>query len=142
MRFSTIFSAASPLPYTITTGFDNNGDTIFNDRPLGIGRNSVRGAWQRQVDMNLGWTLGLVKKKAGKSGSPGMIVITSDEASSGDFSVDTTHKYTLKFLVTARNVFNQTNFTNYVGVQTSPFFRQPIAADSPRRIELGMRFSF
>ena len=142
LRFSTIFLAASPLPYTITTGFDNNGDTIFNDRPFGIERNSERGAWQRQVDMNLGWTLGLVKKNAGKSGSPGMIVITSDEASSGDFSVDTKHKYSIKFSVTAKNVFNQPNFTNFVGVQTSPFFRQPVAADDPRRIEFGMRFSF
>ena len=142
LRFSTIYFVASPLPYTITTGFDDNGDTIFNDRPFGIGRNSVRGAWQRQVDMNLGWTIGLFKRKAGQTGSPGVIVITSDEAASGDFSADTTHKYTLKFSVIAKNVFNQPNFTNFVGVQTSPFFRQPVAADNPRRIEFGMRFSF
>ncbi|MGI8468343.1 MAG: hypothetical protein ACR2N3_07810 [Pyrinomonadaceae bacterium] len=141
LRLSTIFSAASALPYTITTGRDDNGDTIFNDRPFGIARNGERGAWQKQTDMTLGWTIGLFKKKNGQ-GKPGMIVITSDEASSGDFGVDTKHKYSLKFSVTARNVFNQPNFTNYVGVQTSPFFRQPIAADNPRRIELGMRFSF
>lgn len=142
LRFSTIFSAASPLPYTITTGFDNNGDTIFNDRPFGVERNGERGAWQRQVDMSLGWTIGLFSRKDDQTGKPGMIVVTSDEAASGDFGIDTKHKYSLKFSVTARNVFNQTNFTGYAGVQTSPFFGTPIAADNPRRIEFGMRFSF
>ena len=27
----------SGSPYTITTGFDDNGDSIFNDRPAGVG---------------------------------------------------------------------------------------------------------
>src|SRR5262249_13774412 len=34
------FRAQSGTPYTITTGLDNNGDGIFNDRPAGVGRNS------------------------------------------------------------------------------------------------------
>lgn len=130
------------MPYTITTGFDENGDTVFNDRPSGIGRNSERGVWQKQVDMSLGWTIGLVKRKDGKSGTPRMVVLTSAEASSGDIGIDTKHKYSLKLYTTAFNIFNQTNYTNYVGVETSPFFRQPIAADNPRRIEFGLRFSF
>ena len=29
-------------PYNITTGFDDNNDSIFNDRPAGVGRNSAR----------------------------------------------------------------------------------------------------
>jgi hypothetical protein len=37
---------SSALPYNITTGLDGNGDTVFNDRPAGIGRNSARGASQ------------------------------------------------------------------------------------------------
>lgn len=142
LNLSTIFSAASGLPYTITTGRDDNGDTIFNDRPFGVERNSQRGTWQKQVDLSLGKTFGLIRRKDGASNKPGMIVITSDDAASGDIGIDTKHKYSLKFSVTARNVFNQPNFTNYVGVQTSPFFRQPISADSPRRIDFGMRFSF
>ena len=34
---------SSGSPYTIHTGLDDNGDQIFNDRPAGVGRNSVRG---------------------------------------------------------------------------------------------------
>ena len=30
--------------YNLTTGRDDNGDAIFNDRPAGVGRNSLRGA--------------------------------------------------------------------------------------------------
>src|SRR5690349_9538975 len=35
-NISTIFQVTSALPYNITTGFDNNGDTVINDRPLAV----------------------------------------------------------------------------------------------------------
>src|ERR1051326_6032131 len=40
------FNASSASPYTILSGFDTNGDLIFNDRPAGVGRNSARGSPQ------------------------------------------------------------------------------------------------
>jgi hypothetical protein len=44
-------TARSALPYNITTGVDNNGDTFATDRPPGEGRNSGRGDpfWQTDV---------------------------------------------------------------------------------------------
>src|SRR5262249_50013756 len=30
-------------PYTFTTGFDDNGDTVINDRPFDVARNSATG---------------------------------------------------------------------------------------------------
>ena len=30
----------SGLPYNITTGFDDNDDTVSNDRPAGVGRDT------------------------------------------------------------------------------------------------------
>ena len=42
IQFSPFMIAQSGNPYNITTGLDNNGDTIFNDRPLrvtGLGPN-------------------------------------------------------------------------------------------------------
>src|SRR5258708_7147500 len=42
-RAGTIVSMNSGIPYNITTGFDDNGDTVPNDRPLGIGRNTGAG---------------------------------------------------------------------------------------------------
>lgn len=49
---------------------------------------------------------------------------------------------TMTFSVNFQNVFNHTNFTNYSGVLTSPFFGRPTNARNPRQIELGMRFNF
>lgn len=137
LSLSTIYLANSPLPYNITTGFDNNGDTIFNDRPFGVLRNSERGMWQRQIDTSLGWTVGFGKKDT-KSGS--VTIIAAGEE--GDSEIAINSKYTFRFYTAVNNLLNQTNFTNFVGVQTSPFFRQPIAASNPRRIEFGLRFSF
>lgn len=141
LSLSTIFKVGSPLPYTITTGRDDNEDTIFNDRPLGVARNSVRGSWQRQIDANVSWTVFFGNKKGPASG-PQKIILTGSEASSGGFDIDPTKKFALKFYVSATNVFNQTNLRKFVGVQTSPLFGQAISADSPRRIETGIRLSF
>ena len=42
---------SSARPYNLTTGIDNNEDTVFNDRPAGVGRNSLRGASNWTVDL-------------------------------------------------------------------------------------------
>ena len=44
---------SSARPYNITTGLDTNGDTVFNDRPEGVTRNSARGAGAMTVDLRL-----------------------------------------------------------------------------------------
>jgi hypothetical protein len=55
LRANVWGGVSSGRPYTITTGFDDNNDTVFNDRPEGVGRNSARGTWQRDVNLRLGW---------------------------------------------------------------------------------------
>lgn len=44
---------SSGQPLNITTGRDDNGDTIFNDRPAGVRRNSERTAAFAQFDLSL-----------------------------------------------------------------------------------------
>ena len=46
-------AAGSARPYNITTGSDDNGDTVFNDRPADVSRNSARGALQFTTDLRL-----------------------------------------------------------------------------------------
>jgi hypothetical protein len=129
LRFSLIFQAKSPLPYTITTGKDDNGDTVFNDRPIGFLRNSERGDWQKRFDASISWQFNLGER------------ISSSQNTSAP-TAEFFSGRTIKLVINATNLFNQTNFTNYVGVQTSPFFQQPVAADNSRKIEIGLRFSF
>jgi hypothetical protein len=45
------FSTGQPL--NVTTGRDDNGDTIFNDRPAGVSRNSERTSGFSQVDLGV-----------------------------------------------------------------------------------------
>lgn len=140
LRFSTIYSAKSPLPYTITTGQDNNNDTVFNDRPFNFGRNSERGTWYKQLDISLSYIFSFINRNNGKSNKDFSIVTTSSE-SGYDFT-DAEKRFSLRFFANAGNVLNQNNLNNFVGVQTSPFFRQATSAKQARKITFGIRFNF
>lgn len=141
LNFTTIFTANSALPYTITTGLDDNGDTNFNDRPLGVERNTERGTWRKQIDADLGYTFSFINRNGKGSNSSFAIVTTSDD-SPGAFDFDPEKRFSIRLFVTAKNLLNNTNFTNFVGVETSPFYRQAISAERSRKIVFGMRFNF
>jgi hypothetical protein len=139
---STETNVRSGRRYNVTTGFDNNGDGTFNDRPQyaqtgnpnaiatkfgmlvatgGTGvfpRNAGVMPWVSHVDMNVSrqWTLTphAAKERA----------------------------QTLQVNVRAANVLNNTNITQVGGVLGSPQFGVPYAADSGRRVEAGARYSF
>ena len=59
--FSTIFTYASALPFNIQLPNDRNGDTSFNDRPIGVGRNAGRGFDYQSLDLRLSRRLGPVE---------------------------------------------------------------------------------
>jgi TonB dependent receptor len=117
---SPSFRLESGFPYTITTGRDDNGDTVFNDRPNNIQRNTERGESIKQFDLQFRWKL--PKKYFGIK--------------------ETDNRKNLGLNTNIRNLFNTANLTNYVGVQTSPFFRQATSARNARSIEVGMSFTF
>lgn len=137
---AAIHNMNSPLPYSITTGRDDNGDTIFNDRPLGVSRNSERGAWQSQLDIGASWHFSFFKFKGERKSLTTMT--SSDEIARDNSLIDNDKRFSIRLYVSARNILNQTNFTSFAGVQTSPFFGQPISASNPRRVDVGLRFNF
>jgi hypothetical protein len=144
MRLSTMFYANSGLPYNITTGHDDNGDTIINDRPVGVGRNSARGAPQWGLNLHLGWTRGFGKPGRASQAQASRTVRVS-RSSGGAFASDldaSEKRWVINPYAQVFNLLNHVSFTNYTGVQTSPFFRKATAALPGRRIELGLRFSF
>ena len=141
---STIFQATSALPYNITTGFDNNGDTVINDRPLGLSRNSARGASRWEIGSRLSWGKDFGAEQQ-STGGPQVRMIRvggGDGAAPPSIGMGATKKYRLEFYAQAFNLLNHANLGSFSGVQTSPFFGQATSAQSPRRIELGMRFNF
>ncbi len=140
LRLSGIYTVNSSLPYTITTGRDDNRDTTFNDRPFGLKRNGERGAWHNQLDLNLSYIFSFINRKGGKS-NKGYSIVTTSAESGFDFT-DPEKRFSLRFFANAENILNQTNLNNFVGVQTSPFFRQATFADQSRKITFGLRFNF
>ena len=140
LRLSAFYFLTSPLPFTITTGRDDNKDTNFNDRPVGVRRNSERGTWKNQLDLNLSWAFSFAKRSQDSKGRSFGFVTSSTEG--GIDMPDPEKLFSLRFFVNAENVLNSTNFSNFVGVLSSPLFGQPISSDKPRRITAGIRFSF
>ena len=142
LQFSTDFNAGGDSHYNITTGFDNNGDGNFNDRPQ-YAAPGTPGAIQTPF--------GLLVASGGAGVFPrnkGVLPWT--------FHVDTNlqrafkmthdkkaeHQQTLTLNIRSSNVLNHMNVTNVGGVLGSPFFGVANAADYGRRIEAGARYSF
>lgn len=141
---SAIFQATSALPYNITTGFDDNGDTVINDRPFGVGRNSARAAARWEIGSRFSWGKDFGPEQQ-QTGGPQIRMIRvggGDGAAPPSIGMGATKKYRLEFYAQAFNLLNHANLGVFNGVQTSPFFGQATSAQSPRRMELGMRFNF
>ena len=62
------WEANSGAPYTITTGIDGNGDSIFNDRPLQTPRNSARLPWRATLSGNVSYTIPIGAPPGGEGG--------------------------------------------------------------------------
>ncbi len=116
---------ASGTPYTIRTGLDDNHDSVFADRPAGTGRNTERGTWQRTLNLRLGWR-------------PDFGSVTSTDG--GGAGAKTPRG--VEFYAQAWNILNETNFTRFSGVMTSPYFMRPTAAAPARRFDFGTRVFF
>jgi hypothetical protein len=105
--------------YNETTGFDDNGDGIVNDRNPGVGLRSLRG--DRQFTMNARLAYAFIFG----GGVPGV-----------------QPRYRLNLFANVTNVTNRRNFGGYSGVITSDFYRRPTFVQNPRRAEVGMNVTF
>ena len=146
-RGQVMVTATSATPYNITTGFDDNGDTVLNDRPVGVDRNSARGSGVVDVTARIGWTFGFGKPPAAQD--PLNIRRLRNDASRGDVGSVLSdalggrqHRYRVELYGQAYNALNRVNYAGYRGVMTSPYFGTATASLPPRRIELGIRFDF
>ena len=122
--------AQSGAPYTVRTGFDDNRDTIFNDRPAGVGRNTERGTWQRTVNIRLSW-------------QPGAGASTDRRGGRGQGGGGGGGKRRgVEIYAQVWNLLNETNFTRFAGVLTSPFYGSATSAAPARRFDFGIRTFF
>ena len=132
------FNVNSASPYTIRTGFDDNGDFIFNDRPAGVERNTERGSNSFNLNLNLNYRWQFGPPVAG----PGGIGVIFNGGAVDVRNFEAPGRFTIGFFMSANNLTNHANYVGYSGVMTSQFFRQATAVTGTRRVEAGMNFLF
>ena len=155
---------SSALPYTITTGRDENGDTVFNDRPAGVSRNSARGAAQWNASLRLNKSIGLGGARTG-GGDGGIFPMPVPPGGGGALNQrgpggggpggpgggdgpqmfvmeGNNSKYRLDLYVNFQNLFNTVNYNAFVGNLLSPFYGAATSAGPPRRVEIGASIGF
>ena len=106
----------SGMPFDVTTGADNNHDGVLTDRPAGVSRNSGHGPGYANLDLNLSHTF-LVGHHAEQPEN-------------------------LRIGLSSFDILNHPNDMPYIGVITSPFFGQAVAAYPPRRMQVSSEFTF
>jgi hypothetical protein len=133
-------SAYSGAPYTMRLAYDANGDGLFNDRPDGVGRNTLRAPGQWNAYAYFTYTIGIGRRKVSGPG----ITLTSSGA--GGYAVSSTmqesRRYRLRIGVTIDNPTNHANYTGYSGTVDSPFFMRPTSVSGVRQVYLTAGFSF
>jgi hypothetical protein len=157
IRMGLNVQGASALPYNITTGLDDNGDTLFNDRPSGVERNSARGASQWTANIRFSKSIPLGGVRSGPPNIPmppppqGGGAMSQRVGGGGPGGGDgpqmvvmeaTNARYRLDIYANLMNAFNNVNYNAFIGNQLSPFFGQPTSAAPPRRIEIGFSLGF
>ena len=113
------------------TGFDDNGDLIFNDRP--VGRGAKHPAHRSELDLNMfmgysftfGPTLQLPPGIQFGPGAGGALTVTT-------LTRPDQGRYRMTMNVFVNNLTNRTNLTGYSGVQTSLFFGSRRGRDGAR----------
>ena len=148
---------SSAPPFNITIGRDDNGDTVFNDRPDGVSRNSARGADQWNVSLrlsrsfNLGSVFtgpGIISGPMGSAGSTAPASAMAQGPGGGGERVMVMAggpgqaRYRLDLYASITNLFNTTNLNQFVGNQLSPYFGQATSAAAPRKVEVGLSVAF
>jgi hypothetical protein len=139
----------SGLPFNITTGFDNNGDSIFTDRPA-FATNLMRP--------------GVVVTRLGAfdlNPIPGQQIIPRNYGRSPSFFITNLRvgkrfklgeRLTMQLSVQGTNIFNHTNPGSPIGILTSPLFGTSNTAAGDwglgsnqagnRRLEFGLFFTY
>lgn len=134
IRSNVNLNVSSGVPYNMTTGRDDNDDGVFNDRPEGVTRNSLRGepTWGLNLNLSRRFAIGQVPATApqGGFGGPGF-----GRGPGGS-------RYSVELFVQAQNVLNHVTRTGYTGNLSSPFFGTATSVGAPRDVNVGLRFSF
>ena len=142
LQWSTDIHAGSGAPYNITTGFDNNGDGDFNDRPQYAPPGTADAVMTKYGALVASGGMGVFPRNAGRLPWTVYMDVNAERAFALSHNAKADHPQTLTLNVRSSNLLNHTNVTAEGGVLGSPLFGIPYGADNSRRVEAGLRYSF
>lgn len=150
---SPFVSLASGQPFNITTGRDNNDDTLFVDRPSFASSGDPRAIktsfgllnpdplpGERVIPRNLARAPGQAILNLSFSKTFTLPWPSRNQAPSASRAAGG-RNYTLVFDASAENLLNHANFFGYNGVFTTPLFSLPNRALDGRKVEFALRFT-
>lgn len=152
IAWSANYNGSGMQAYNITTGFDNNNDGNFNDRPqyapvgtplCSANPNATpcgyKTPWGELVTSG-----GIGSLPRDKGNMPWTFYLDSNLQRAFTLTRDPNadHQQTLTVNMRSSNILNHTNVTAVGGVLGSPLFGVAYAADNGRRVEVGARYSF
>jgi hypothetical protein len=133
------FTGSTGAGYTLLTGRDNNGDGVFNDRPTGIGRNTLRASGQQTVNLFAAYQFAFGRMAPLP---PGIGIFGGGGAAQVRTFDQGTARYRLQLFVQAQNLTNRANYLGYSGTVISPFFGRPTTVSAMRKIDVGIGLNF
>ena len=121
MTANVTYSANANQPYNWTTGFDDNGDGLLNDRPAGVGLRTLRGVGQQTLNARVQYAFALSNPQRLPIGQA---------------------RYRMNVFMNVNNLTNHQNLSGYSGVATSQKFNTATFAANPRNVNIGVGFNF
>jgi hypothetical protein len=139
-ELSAEFDASGGQPYNITTGTDVNGDGDFNDRPSWASSPGP-GVYSTQFGLLTTNTVnGNVPRNIGTM--PATVHLDMNLSRTFALPGGKDHPRTFTFNARGTNLSNHTNVIAVNTILSSGAVGQPVAAETARRVELGVRFAF
>ena len=132
---------ADGSPYTLMTGLDDNGDLIFNDRPAGVGRNTLRAPGQVSLNALFSYSFRFGRPPATPGQITGISIVNGVPAAQ-TIAAPQTGRFRVGISVNAQNLTNRANYVGYTGVMTSRLFGLPRDVANPRRFDISVNFGF
>ncbi len=135
------FSTRPGRPYNITTGTDANGDGSFNDRAAfasapgpGVYGTPFGLLTSNTINGNVPYDPGTMPRTMHLDANLSRVTALNPR--------DKDHPRTITVNARSANLLNHTNVTAVNSVLSSSALGAPVAAETARRLELGVRFSF
>src|SRR5439155_6639280 len=104
------------------------------------GRNTERAAWQWTINPAVSYSWGFGRRPTALP--PGVTVIAGGGVPTIQNFAQDPARYRLQMFVQVQNLTNRANYVGYSGTLTSPFFGQPTAVNSTRKVDVGLNLNF